>query len=108
MKTTTKERLVIQAIATSEYGQGPGDYVWSESIASRSGLPAPSMGGIFASLRKKGLANVQQGYEGGQSVVSLTEDGVREYVALCVAAGTKPMEDIHGIVAAIATTKGTT
>ena len=57
------------------------------------------------------LASIGAGMIGhvhAQVAAGMHARGECEYVALCVAAGTKPMEDIHGIVAAIATTKGTT
>lgn len=92
MKTTAKELAVLIAIAESEYRDGqPLDApVWSGSRSNRGspgtthlcavGVSRRGMGGVFASLQKKGLISIQD-YDRVSSCVSLTESGIAAYQA---------------------------
>lgn len=71
MKTTDKEMGVLMAIRDSEYRDGDLlQAVWSTSITPPAGMAARGMGGVFASLSKKGL--VALGDNGDGNTVSLT------------------------------------
>jgi len=80
-KVTRLEGLMIDNIGGNNFGDGPGDEVWSDSLHEGphgSFAPNASFGGIVSSLVKKGLAGTS-GLEGRDATVWLTEEGVRIY-----------------------------
>lgn len=79
---TPKERSVLLAIADSEYRMGPiedNEPVWSNDI-DVAGISPRSMGGVFASLQKKGLINL--GGSGKEATVNFTPDGIATVLKL--------------------------
>ena len=86
MRLTPKEKLIMQAILDSEYGDNPTDDVWTTYLAENAGLNKRSMGGIVNSLVKKGLARtgVCEGMGSGfgdMDTLGLTPEGVEAAVA---------------------------
>jgi secreted Zn-dependent insulinase-like peptidase len=47
---TSKEKALLKLIASSEYGDGPGDTIWLDYV-----VDSKSKGGVLTSLKKKGL-----------------------------------------------------
>jgi len=84
---TDKETAALRAIASSEfmgdYGDvlaGPDYPVYSFSVTDGAGLTPASMGGIIASLTKKGLVDGQD--DGGDALVWFTPKGLDVWKAL--------------------------
>lgn len=76
---TANELKVLVAIAASEYQDGldrasvVGHHVWTMYVAEGAGLTARSLGGVVASLKKKGLAQI--GENDGNEIIALTHSG---------------------------------
>ncbi len=88
MKNVTANELhVLNQIATSEYGDGPGSTVWSYATPP-PGCTARSLPGIFSSLVKKGLLS-HEGWDdvNGKRIgmVKVTPEGI---AAMAAAVGT--------------------
>ena len=83
---TKKEKMIVQAILDSEYGDNPTDDVWTTYLAENAGLPKRSMGGIVNSLMKKGFAragiceDMGPGF-GNMDTLGLTPEGVEAALA---------------------------
>lgn len=77
---TEKEFAALEGIDVSEYGDSLLDPVWSFSIVDNSLLPASSIGGVVASLLKKGYVHCAG--EGNGACIGMTAAGVREYLRL--------------------------
>lgn len=83
---TTKEALVLKAISTDCFMDGAegkdavGKYVWADTgadhIRDETKLDAASIGGIVASLSKKGL--ISYNHDGQDSTYALTCTGAAE------------------------------
>lgn len=80
MATTDKERAVLVAIRDSEYRTTADltEPVWSFGLEAEGVTPA-GMGGVFASLAKKGMVLLSG--SGDEATVSLTERGIAELPA---------------------------
>jgi hypothetical protein len=79
---TTKEKVVLLAIATSEYRMGPiedNEAVWSGDLQA-AGISPRSMGGVLASLQKKGLIGLYG--DGKEATVDFTPEGIAAVQAL--------------------------
>lgn len=82
MKTTTRlvtanEMAVLTALRDSDYRDGSGNLsapVWSSDVTVPTGMTRKGMGGVFASLAKKGLVTLVG--EGKNSTAALTPDGI--------------------------------
>ena len=80
MKTTEKEKAVLKGILNSEYqdGEDPIDReVFTFSVNPPEGCDRTSMGGIIASLEKKGLIFV--GEDEGDDTIAITAEGMKNY-----------------------------
>jgi len=80
IKITDNELAVLTAIDASEYGDNIHDAIWAWSIAQNCPLKATSIGGIVASLQKKGLVTTTD-VGTRDAATAMTELGAREYVA---------------------------
>jgi DNA-binding MarR family transcriptional regulator len=75
---TENEKLVIQAILNSEYGDYVTDGVYSMYLSDDTGINKSSMGGIIGSLSKKGIVETYDTHMdsfGVVDIVSLTSKG---------------------------------
>lgn len=56
IEITNNERAVLKIISEDEFNDGdPSKAVWSYGLRVPEGMNRKSMGGVFASLQKKGL-----------------------------------------------------
>jgi hypothetical protein len=89
---TDYERQVLQAISTNYFAMSDEpEWVWSDSIkecSSECTVPDRSMGGVVASLVKKGLV-LSDGWGGREACVKLTAAGA----AAATPAPTHPYND---------------
>ena len=80
---TEKELAVLKAIDMSEYGDNIMDAIWTWSVADNMDRDIiandSSLGGIIASLTKKGF--VWSCEDGEDSSIEFTEDGFNAYIA---------------------------
>ena len=78
MNITDKEYAVMKAIDNSEYGDELTDHIWSwsvwDNIDTDIVTAATSVGGIVASLEKKGLVSTSLD-SGDDASLGLTEEG---------------------------------
>ena len=78
-EVTQKESSIINAIATNEFSNEPGDAVWANCIDETSLVSRAAMGGVIGSLNTKGLVKSQGA--GNDATVKLTEEGIRYWEA---------------------------
>ncbi len=89
-KLTSKELQVLKAIDASEYGDYLTDTIWSFSVAQNSNLKPTSIGGIVASLQKKGFVICGEARRDDDATVGITQAGAAVYVA-AVGRAKKPL-----------------
>lgn len=78
MTTTQNETAVILALATNDFGNQAGDWVWANSINDArkpSGIEGKALSGVVSSLVQKGLVETD-GNTGRDACVRLTETGL--------------------------------
>jgi hypothetical protein len=80
-RLTMLELAVLKAIDDSEYGEALTDGVWTFSVQDHmpAGVPARSLGGIVASLSKKGYAHACDC--GRDAYIAMTNEGAAAYLA---------------------------
>jgi hypothetical protein len=78
---TMLELAVLKALDDSEYGEALTDGVWTFSVQDHmpAGVPARSLGGIVASLTKKGFARACD--HGRDAYIAMTDAGAAAYIA---------------------------
>lgn len=91
---TTLEFAILQAIDASEYGEFLVDVIWTFSlwhnVDQKVVKTQRSIGGIVASLRKKGLVTIGgSGTQDDPQTIGLTEEGICQYLARCAALNLK-------------------
>ena len=80
MHTTTLENDVIKAIAENEYADTPSSEIWSFAIKYQTKITEDNqIAGVVSSLVKKGLVEVDKGFEKKDSSIKLTKKGLEEY-----------------------------
>jgi len=77
MNITELEKDVILIIAKNEYGDDPGDPVWTFVIEDNTDLHSKQISGVVSSLTKKGLIDSID--DGINSTIWLTANGVEKY-----------------------------
>lgn len=78
---TAKEFEALKAIDESEYGDDLLDSVWSFTIVDNSTLNTRSVGGVVASLVKKGFVKCDTGSGDDEASVGMTHAGAKAYIA---------------------------
>lgn len=77
---TSKELAFLKALDDSEYGDEITDPIWTWNIAENiEDIDASSLGGIAASLNKKGLIWSDED-AGDENCTSMTEEGAKLYI----------------------------
>ena len=78
---TMLELAVLKALDDSEYGDALTDGVWTFSVQDHmpAGVPARSLGGIVASLTKKGCVVACD--HGRDAYIAMTNAGAQAYLA---------------------------
>lgn len=77
IKTTAKQNAMILAIGQSQYGDGPGDSIWTMDVCN-----SPSDKAVLGSLYKKGLADGVGGFSGDDATCRLTAAGIETFNVL--------------------------
>ncbi len=76
MNITEKEMEVLKAIDSNEYGDEMTDAKWTWSVVGDLDMDKASIGGVVASLSKKGLIyadSVER--HGNEATIALTDEG---------------------------------
>jgi len=81
MIITKMELAVLKAIDWSEYGSYLNDAVWFFSVRDHvEGVEPASLGGVIASLSKKGLVRVEGCDVDEDDIIYMTKQGAIEYL----------------------------